>query len=445
MKINVFKKFNDFIKYNESHNINKLEHYQGSSLNWFGFKPGELDSNFYFLNNYKYKLISIESTFVDDNSRVRKEIKIGETLKPCIFIKIYTNHSSLGNSELLSDIKSVIKKIKSICKFKSKIDFNKLFIIDPEVDDNIVLNEDSIKSDDPFNLVSIEGKEFIYDINNDSIMDDNLMICMVSDSEYLINGQDFYHYYDLSGSLHIDKEKNIWTRFDLRDVAISLFDDYNFINKHYQQTDDLYYRYNDLDTSDILRDVVENISLDDKDKLIDIILEYMTIEEINTILSTSYRSLYEISNDKLIELLESSELDSNTSIVSSITTVYDSILNDKYNEKVEEFIVNSIYEYMDDMDITYIKEEIRYSDSEIDRYIHILFDPNIFVNDYLESGDDVEDWNYWSSRLGGSDIDIIIDKYLSDKHGGNIYSDSFEYIPSIDNYNNIIEDMIDIL
>ncbi len=445
MKRNVFKKFNDFIKYNESHNINQLEHYPGSSLNWFGFKPGELDSNFYFLNNYKYKLISIESTFVDNNSRVRKEIKIGETLKPCIFINIHTNHSSLGNDELLSDIKSVIKKIKSICKFKSKIDFNELYIIDPEVDDIIVLNDDSIKSDDPFNLVSIEGKEFVYDINNDDITDDNLRICMVSDSEYLINGQDFYHYYDLSGSLHIDKEKNIWTRFDLRDVAISLFDDYNFINRYYQQTDDSYYRYNDLTTSDILRDVVENINLDDKDKLIDAILEYMTIEEINTILSTSYGSLYEISNDKLIELLESSELDSDTSIISSITTVYDSILNDKYNEKAEEFIVNSIYEYMDSMDITYIKEEIRYSDSEIDRYIHILFDPNIFVNDYLESGDDVEDWDYWSSRLGGSDIDTIIDKYLSDKHGGNISSNSFEYTPSIDNYNNIIEDMIDIL
>jgi hypothetical protein len=419
MKRNVFKKFNDFIKYNESISYRKpitlddLVEYKRPEIQYFGVSVSEIKYNFWILEDYKYDITACRSTFEDENSIIRSNIKIDEKLSPCLYICISSTPQSKDNGELINDIKGVIKKIRSVCKFKSKIDLNKTYIIHPEtLEDEIVLNENALEHEDPFSLITTDGSEFVYDINGEEVRSNEIMICMTSDTTIEITGEDFYHYYNLTGMSHTDQYKNIWTRFSFEKIASDMFDYPSFFEDYYQPEE---YDIPDLGYSlkNIIESTIPNISKETRKKLIETILDQLDFDEINERIETEFKDnddiINNISDDDLINVMN--EFNYDLDIVSSIRNNHDSMLYDKFLEKAEEFIVDKVCDNLGDL--YYLLEEKK-ENYYTDRYLYFLVDPSVIVYGYSKSGDDVVSYEDWGYGLTDLDVDDMISDYLYD-------------------------------
>ncbi len=419
MKRNVFRKINDFIKYNESISYRKpiklddLVEYEKPEIQYFGVSVSEIKYNFWILEDYKYDITACRSTFIDDNSIVRSNIKIDEKLSPCLYICISSTPQSKDNGELINDIKGITKKIRSVCKFKSKIDLNKTYIIHPEtLEDAIVLDENALEHEDPFSLITTDKNEFIYDINGEEVRSNEIMICMTTDTTIEITGEDFYHYYNLTGISHTDQYKNIWTRFDFEKIASDMFDYPSFFEQYYQPEE---YDIPDLgyNTQDIIKSAIPNISKETRRKLIEIILDQLDLDEINERIETEFKDnddiINNISDDDLINVMN--EFSYDLYIGSSIINQHDSMIYDKFLTKAEDFIVDKVCDNLGDL--YYLLEEKK-DNYYTNRYLYFLVDPSVLVDGYSRSGEEVGAYEDWGYGLTGLDVDDMIQNYLYD-------------------------------
>lgn len=402
------------------HNL-KLKKYDPSKYK--NIDRNDIEDNFYMLSDYNVYLSTTKVGYIDKDGFIREDIKIGESLKPCILIEIRTKSNSKAKEELINDIKMVIKKIKYIYKFKTGNNLSDLIVLDPQIksDRTININSEKLNYEDPFSIISTseDGKKFKYSKDNDKeVKSLDLEFCMVSDSTKEITDEDFYIYYELTGADAIDKDGELWYEYDFKEVADFLFKDKDYVEKYFMPEDWDFDNFN-VEHDYIISEIVDSISNENKKNYLTKLfeLEEITIDDINKISEESYKDLNDlienITDSDLRSIIEEQDDDMTYSLIWS----YNDILNSKYQKVAEDYIRDETLKYID----KYIEfDYVNYIDKEkYKEYIWIKYDPIVFEYGYKED-DDHDDWGNWGDRLHGEDIGNSIYELL-DEHSNQIH------------------------
>ena len=260
----------------------------------FGLTPDEIVDLFYSLDKEKFFINSKYYRYIDDSrsiepNSIRTNIKIDEELTPCldIVIKGRRNPSNKSIDGVIGEIKRVLKKIIYINKYKSGYNFNKILIIDPFTLDGVSDDIDgfnpfkySIKGENPFDSISNEGTSFIYKEGEDTISSNEIRIILVSDKKVDVTPRIFYDFYDLTNVDKIDKKGNLWCVFHFKEIANILFKD-DYVERFFEPDDweDVYTSY-DYDYT--ISDIINDISDENKKKLINFLYKEHGLEDINS-------------------------------------------------------------------------------------------------------------------------------------------------------------------
>ena len=109
------KNWKEFIL--ENKNLSKignlgLKEFNSKNYSLLGLTTTEITDWSYVLNKNKFYLSDVEIQFIDKDGWIRKDVKIGEILRPCIYISISSQSTSKENQETIKDIKGFLRKIK---------------------------------------------------------------------------------------------------------------------------------------------------------------------------------------------------------------------------------------------------------------------------------------------------------------------------------------------
>ena len=448
----MIKNWKEFLLLESKYDLTKvgnsleLTEYKDDRPSIFGIDENEIEDNFYLLNDYKLYLSHLELTFVDDDGFVREDIKIGESLKPCIYIELNTKSDSKGNEQTINDIKYIIKKIKTITKFKSSILLKDFVIFDPNIraSGRPNINSEKIKLEDPFSIISISesGDKFKYNLNNEEVKSLDLDFCLISDNKIEITDEIFYKHYKLSGAEAIDKDGELWCEFNFNEIAEILFKDSNYVEKYFYPEEWDFDAFN-VESKYIIDDVVSSISDENKKNYLTLLLdlEFTTLENLNDICEESYDDLNDLIENITDEDLKTIIEENDDDMTQSFIWYYNDGLNTKYQKVAEDYIRDETLKYID----KYIEcDYVNYIDKEnYKEYIWIKYDPIIFEYEY-KNDDEPDDWANWGNRLQGEDINNSIFEEIyehskqiswSDYIGDGIYMSSYDI-------NNYISDII---
>lgn len=431
---------------------NDLTKFDSTIMNFFGMEEGgsiNVENSFYILHDSKFYLSFNKLSYIDDKGNIRENIKIGEKLKPCIYLEIKSQPGSKTDNEVLSDIKKVIKKIRSVCKYKSKYDFNKISIQDHFIekdDDTYNIDRDSIKSEDPFSLISVENGRIIYKDLND---EDNIIhstyinICLYGDELTEITPELFYNFYWMSGAEYKDnKEGYLWISMDLRDIMeVVVKRDQSKYYRPEEYDFDVYY----VEMDYALDDVISSASDENKKRLVDLIINNISLDDINSTLDEEYETMEEVENNLSDSDIKTLLYEYNYDIdeVGYISNSYNSWMTDKFVIGAQEYLISELEDYITE----YMEFEffIVPNDSENKDTIYIKYDPSISEDNYYYNKDnDTSEWDSWGNRVNNSNIYDSIWEDIRDHEnqielhstvGDNIYLSS-------DDINDMLKDIL---
>lgn len=409
----MIKDWKEFIT--ESKDLNKigdlgLKKYNPNTYNLVGLDENEISDYFYILDEYKFYLSDLQIKFIDKDGWMRRDIKIGESLRPCIYISISSQSTSKPNNNTINEIKGVLNKIKAVSRFKSNNYLNKIVVFDPNISSRgeVNIKTQIIKLEDPFSIISIEGNKIKYNNNDDVTLSIDLDVCLYSENQVKITDEDFYKFYMLEGADAIDKDGKIWSKFHLKDVSSVIFNNDDLVDKYFEPEDFYYDTYN-IESSYIIDDIVSSINDENKEKL----LKSLNIDEINSVTENDYKDIEDliknISNDDFKDILKNL----NNDIINDITWGYNDQMNIKYQQEAEEYIKDETIKYID----KYIKFDYYLHKGDVEE-IWIKYNPMIFEPGY-EENNDPEDWSDWADKIHGESIEQSINEIL-DEHSGQI-------------------------
>lgn len=440
------KNWKEFIL--ENKNLSKignlgLKEFNSKDYSLLGLTTTDITDWSYVLNKNKFYLSDVEIQFIDKDGWIRKDIKIGEILRPCVYISISSQSTSKENQETIKDIKGFLRKIKAISKFKSKTELNNMVVFDPNTKSKSDLNiiGEIIKLEDPFSIISSKDNKIKYDYNNEETLSTSLDVCLYSDEEIEVTDKDFFIFYKLNTTEteYIDKDGKFWVEFDFKEIASAIFKDDELVETYFKPEDFTYDAF-DVDKEHIISDVVSSISNENKEKLLRRISDF---DEMNNVTEEEYEDLeHLISNitDDDFKLIFDN-LDFDFDILSDIVWQYKDELNIKYQQKAESYIRKETIEYID----KYIKFDyyLHKDDENYKELIFIKYDPIIFEYGYKEKSEKY-DWSYWGDKLHSTNLDGSISETLdehSDQISWNDYLGDNIYMYS-DDINNYLNDIL---
>ena len=441
------KNWKEFIL--ENKNLSKignlgLKEFNSKDYSLLGLTTTDITDWSYVLNKNKFYLSDAEIQFIDKDGWIRKDVKIGEILRPCIYISISSQSTSKENQETIKDIKGFLRKIKVISKFKSKTELNNMVVFDPtntqsKSDLNII--GEIIKLEDPFSIISSKDNKIKYDYNNEETLSNNLDVCLYSDEEIEVTDKDFFSFYKLNTTEteYLDKDGKFWVEFDFKEIASAIFKDDELVETFFKPEDFTYDTF-DVDKEHIISDVVSSISNENKEKLLRKIGDF---DEMNNVTEEEYEDLeHLISNitDDDFELIFDN-LDFDFHILSEIVWQYKDELNIKYQQKAESYIRKETIEYIEE----YIKFDyyLHKDDENYKELIFIKYDPIIFEYGYTDS-EYPDDWSDWANRLHSTNLDGSISETL-DEHSNQISWNDYlgdDIYMSSNDINNYINDIL---
>lgn len=369
----------------------------------------EIEDNFYGISKYNLYIGSIEVGFIDNNNNFRKDIKIGETLKKYLIIEIRTRFNSKSDQDTIKDIKSIIRKIKTISKLKYKEEYGDIKVIDPSIMEYSNIKEDMINQPDPFESISMDQTKFIYNLEDDpEYRSNSLKIFLEQTNETEISDILFYDFYDLhdKDNDYIDNNGEFWTRMEFREVIHIIHKDEDYVDRYYMPED--YYTDDWMDSDYTVVDIVDSISTENKEKYLNLILKNESdFIEILDICEEEYSDkedlIENITDDDLKEILKNRH----DEITNDIKSRYNDVYNDKCQVAIEEDIRTEICDYLD----KYVECEYYLTIDDYIESIWIKFDPNIFLYTY-DKDNDPEEWPEWSNYIAGESIKTIIKELL---------------------------------
>lgn len=422
----------------------ELKEFNSKDYSLLGLTTTEITDWSYILNKNKFYLSDVEIQFIDKDGWIRKDIKIGEKLRPCIYISISTQSTSKENQETIKQIKGILKKIKAISKFKSKTELNNMVVFDPNTKSKSDLNiiGEIIKLEDPFSIISSKGSKIKYDYNNEEILSTNLDVCLYSDEEIEVTDKDFFNFYKLNTTEteYLDKDGKFWVEFDFKEVASAIFKDDDLVETYFNPEDWDFDAF-DVDKKSIIDEIVSCISNENKEKLLRRIGDF---NEMNNVTGEEYEDLEHLitnvtNND--LEIIFNDLDDFNFDILSDIVWQYKDELNVKYQQKAESYIREETIKYIEE----YIKFDYHiHKDNEDQKeLIFIKYNPSIFEYEYDDS-EDPDDWSDWADRLHSTNLDGSISETL-DEHSDQIRWDDYlgdNIYMSSDDINNYLNDIL---